>query len=66
MHAFYGFHLLRGASRAFLGRGIYHFFSRDIEKGVLKIARNGIRYTYGADKFLIFLLGKQEKYEIIA
>ena len=55
-----------GSSRAFLGRDICHFMRRDIGKLDFKIAGNGIRYTHGTGNFLIFLLGKREKYEMIA
>ena len=58
--------IFKGPSRAFSGRGIYHFLRRDIEKLDLKIAGNGIRYNHGNGNVLIFLLGKREKYEMIA
>ena len=56
----------QGPSRAFSGRGICHFLRRDIGKLGFKIAGNGIRYTHGTGNVLIFLLGKREKYEMIA
>ena len=57
--------LLRGPSRAFSGRGICHFFRRDIGKVCFKIAGYGMRCTHGTRNFLIFLFGKREKYEMI-
>ena len=51
---------------AFLRRGICHFSIWDIGKVGFKIAGNGIRYTHGTGNVLIFLLGKREKYEMIA
>ena len=53
-------------SRAFSGRGIFHFFRRDIGKVGLKIAGNMMRYTAGTRNSLIFRFGKQEKYGMIA
>ena len=45
---------------------------RDVEfntfwDGILgcKIAGNGMRYTHGTGNFLIFLFGKQDRYEMI-
>ena len=61
---FNGYYL--GPSRAFSGRGICHFLRRDFGKLDFKIAGNGIRFTHGTENFLIFLLGKREKYEMIA
>ena len=55
-----------GAQQAFLGRGICHFFIRDIGKVSFDIARNGISHTQGTENVLIFLFRKQERYEIIA
>ena len=57
---------LRGSSKAFLGRGICNFLRQDKGKFGFNIAGNGIRYTYGAGNVLIFVLSKQEKYEMIA
>ena len=58
--------LIMGSSRAFSGCGICHFLRRDIGKYGFKIAGKGIRYTHGTGNVLIFLLGKREKYEMIA
>ena len=51
---------------ALSGRGICHFLKRDNGNLGFKIAGNGIRYTHGTGNVLIFLLGKREKYELIA
>ena len=56
----------QGPSRAFSGRGICYFLRRDFGTLGFKIAGNGIRYTHGTGNVLIFLLGKREKYEMIA
>ena len=57
---------IKGPSRDFSGRGICHFLRRNIGKLGFEIAGNGIRYTHGTGNVLIFLLGKREKYEMIA
>ena len=56
---------LWGASRAFSGREIRHFLGRDIGIVGFKIAKKGMRYTYGTRNFIDFLFGKREKYETI-
>ena len=55
-----------GPSRAFSGRRICLSFRRDIGKVAFKITGNGMRYTYGTGNFLIFRVGKREKYQMIA
>ena len=57
---------VKGSSRAFSGRGISHFFRRNIGNAGLRIAGNGMRYTHGTKNILMFLFGKREKYEMIA
>ena len=54
----------RGPAGLFLGRGICHFFRRDIGTFGSEIAGNGIEYTHGTGNVLFFLLGKREKYEM--
>ena len=56
----------KGPSRAFSGRWFRYFSGRDIGKVGFKIAGNGMRYTHGTRNVLNFLVGKQEKYEMIA
>ena len=51
---------IRGPSRAFWGRGIRHFFVRDIGKVGCKIAGSGMRYTHGTGHLLNFQFGKRE------
>ena len=58
--------IFKGPSRAFSGRGICHFFRRDIGNLGFKIAGNGIRYAHGTGNGFIFLLGIRENYEMIA
>ena len=50
----------KGPSRAFSGRGICHFFRRDIGNVGLKNTGNGMKYTHDTENFLIFLFGRRE------
>ena len=70
IYCIYGLNVdpLWGPSRAFfLGRGIRHFFGRDIVGKVgFRIAGNAMRYTHCTSNFVNLLFGKREKYEMMA
>ena len=55
-----------GAQQGILGTLDWPFFRRDIGKVAFKITGNGMRYTYGTGNFVIFRVGKREKYQMIA